>query len=86
MTLSEQFQDATVRVKTLSSKPGNQELLDLYSLYKQATEGDVSGEKPGMFDFVAAAKFAAWEKLQGTSKDTAMEKYIAYVDGLLKAQ
>lgn len=86
MNLNEQFQDATVRVKTLSSKPGNQQLLDLYSLYKQATEGDVSGDKPGMFDFVAAAKYGAWEKLEGTSKENAMEKYISYVDDLLKAE
>ena len=54
----------------------------MYALYKQGTEGDVSGDKPGFFDFVARAKFEAWEGLQGTSADDAMERYIAKVKEL----
>ena len=83
MDLLQNFQDATVRVKTLTEKPSNEHLLQLYSLFKQATDGDVSGEKPGMFDFVGAAKYNAWEQIKGMTKETAMEKYIALVDSLL---
>jgi diazepam-binding inhibitor (GABA receptor modulator, acyl-CoA-binding protein) len=83
MTLTERFNDAAERVKTLTSRPSNEELLNLYALYKQGTEGDVQGEKPGMFDFKGAAKYAAWESLKGTSAEEAQEKYVALVDGLL---
>jgi diazepam-binding inhibitor (GABA receptor modulating acyl-CoA-binding protein) len=83
MTLTEKFQDAAERVKSLTSRPSNEQLLSLYALYKQATEGDVHGDKPGMFDFKGAAKYAAWENLKGTSADAAMEKYVALVDELL---
>lgn len=54
----------------------NEQKLKLYSLFKQATEGDVSGKKPGMMDFVARAKYTAWEELKGTSSDEAMQQYI----------
>jgi|FrelakmetLWP11LW_1041352.scaffolds.fasta_scaffold75533_2 acyl-CoA-binding protein len=82
--LGAQFEDAQKRVKTLKEKPDNDTLLKLYSLYKQGSEGDVHGDKPGFFDFVGAAKYDAWAKLKGTSKDEAMKKYIALVDKLLK--
>ncbi len=83
MTLTEKFQDAAERVKTLTYRPENNELLSLYALFKQATEGDVNGEKPSMFDFKAAAKYNAWENLKGTSAEDSMNKYIALVEGLL---
>ncbi len=83
MTLTEKFADAQERVKTLTSRPSNEQLLNLYALYKQATEGDVHGDKPGMFDFKAAAKYAAWESVAGNSADAAMEKYVALVEELL---
>lgn len=54
----------------------NELKLKMYSLFKQATEGDVSGKKPGMMDFVARAKFTAWEELKGMSSDEAMQQYI----------
>jgi diazepam-binding inhibitor (GABA receptor modulator, acyl-CoA-binding protein) len=83
MSLTERFNDAAERVKTLTSRPSNEQLLNLYALYKQGTEGDVHGDKPGMFDFKGAAKYAAWETLQGTSTEEAQEKYVALVDELL---
>lgn len=83
MTLTERFHDAAERVKGLTSRPSNEQLLRLYALYKQATEGDVQGDKPGMFDFKGAAKYAAWEELKGQSADASMESYIALVDELL---
>ena len=83
MTLTEKFQDAQERVKTLTSRPSNEQLLSLYALFKQATEGDVHGDKPGMFDFKGAAKYASWESLKGQSAEVSMEKYVALVDELL---
>ena len=57
-------------------------MLELYALYKQATTGDVSGDKPGFFDFVGAAKYAAWEQLRGTSEQDAQSRYIELVTNL----
>lgn len=83
MTLNEKFDDAAIRVKTLTQRPDNMQLLKLYAYFKQATEGDVNGEKPGMFDMKAAAKYNTWEGMKGMSSDEAMEKYIALVDELI---
>ncbi len=52
MSLKDDFESAVTRSKELPEKPSNEILLNLYSLYKQATDGDVSGEKPGLFDDV----------------------------------
>lgn len=70
------FEKAAEAVKALDERPDNDTLLQLYALYKQGSEGDVSGEKPGFFDFVGVAKYEAWEKLQGTSTEDAQSKYI----------
>lgn len=83
MDLQEKFNSATDRVKSLTRRPSNEALLSLYGLFKQATEGDVHGDKPGMFDFKGQAKYKAWESLKGTDSQEAMEKYVATVDGLL---
>jgi diazepam-binding inhibitor (GABA receptor modulator, acyl-CoA-binding protein) len=82
MELSAKFEDAQTRVKKLSKSPSNDDLLDLYALYKQATAGDVTGSRPGVFDLKGRAKFDAWTKTKGTSKDDAMTKYVALVDRL----
>ncbi len=80
MELKEQFEQAIANSKTLAQKPDNDTLLKLYSLYKQSTEGDVAGEAPtNPFDFVAKAKYNAWECLKGTAKETAMQEYIDLV-------
>jgi len=81
MDLKEQFEATIEKAKLLSSQ-SNETLLELYSLYKQATEGDVEGEAPSGFDFRGAAKYAAWEKRRGMSPDEAMQAYIDLVDGL----
>jgi len=80
--LKEQFEQASRRVKDLEERPDNDTLLKLYALYKQGSEGDVSGDKPGFFDFVGVAKYEAWEKLKGTGQDEAMKRYIELVDSL----
>ncbi len=81
-SVADQFKDAKARVEKLSSRPSNDQLLELYGLYKQATEGDVSGSRPGLLDLKGRAKFDAWTKRKGTSKDDAMKKYVALVDSL----
>ncbi len=80
--LKTQFEQASKDVKALSARPSDDDLLSLYGLYKQATDGDASGKKPGMFDFVARAKFEAWEELAGTSPEDAMKAYIEKVRAL----
>ena len=67
---------AAQEVQTLPKRPDNDTLLQLYALYKQATVGDVSGKRPGVFDAVGRAKYDAWAKLQGTSSAAAMQVYI----------
>ena len=84
--LEQKFEEAKKRVLDLPSKPGNDVLLELYALNKQATLGDAEthGEKPAMFDFVAAAKLNAWKTKAGVSKEEAQQKYIDYVGQLVK--
>jgi acyl-CoA-binding protein len=81
--LIELFSKAQIDIKTLTEKPGNDDLLDLYSFYKQGSIGDVQGEKPGFFDFVGASKYDAWEAVKGMSQDDAMQKYIDKVTELV---
>ena len=66
------------------SDPGNEMKLRLYAHFKQSSEGDVAGDKPGFTDFVGRAKYDAWAKLKGTSKDDAMTAYIKLVNRVLK--
>ncbi|MGO4549745.1 acyl-CoA-binding protein [Lysobacter sp. 2RAF19] len=80
--LKARFEQAAKDVQGLSERPDNETLLRLYALYKQGSEGDVSGPKPGFFDFVGTAKYEAWAKLQGTGQDEAMQKYIDLVGKL----
>ena len=80
--LKAQFDAAAAAAKKTKKKPDNATLLKLYSYYKQATDGDVKGERPGGFDFVGGAKHDAWSKLKGMSKDEAMTNYVKQVEKL----
>lgn len=84
MDLKSQFTQASEDVKKISSRPDNQTLLELYALFKQSTEGDVKGSRPGMLDIRGRAKFDAWTKKKGVSSETAMKDYIALVSKLTK--
>ena len=75
--LAQRFAEAQARIKPVSV--GTDVMLALYALYKQATAGDVSGDRPGMLDVRGRAKYDAWAKHQGLAKDAAMEQYIALV-------
>jgi len=85
MMTQEEFEAAAQRAQQLPSKPSNAVLLQLYALYKQATEGDVTGTRPGGFDFKAIAKYDAWATLNGKSKESARQDYVALVESLFNA-
>jgi acyl-CoA-binding protein len=78
------FDEAVDYVATAegSFKPPQDLKLTMYALFKQASDGDVRGKKPGMLDVVGRAKYAAWAKLKGTSADDAMQDYIDAVESL----
>jgi acyl-CoA-binding protein len=84
MTLFEEFTAAQAKVKTLTTRPSNEVLLKLYALFKQATDGDNTTKKPGMFDIKEQFKWTAWNDVKGMSKDTAMQQYIDLVESLFK--
>ena len=80
--LKAKFEQAAKDVHSLAERPDNDTLLRLYALYKQGSEGDVSGDKPGFFDFVGTAKYEAWGKLKGMAGEEAMKKYVDLVKKL----
>lgn len=82
MDLKDEFELAVKNSKNLPAKPDNETLLKLYSLYKQASEGDVNTEPPSGFDFVGQAKHTAWSSQKGKSKETAMSEYVLLVNSL----
>lgn len=82
MSLQEQFTQAQLDSKNLPERPDNMTLLTIYALYKQGSSGDVSGERPGMTDFVARAKYDAWAGLSGLSQEEAQQQYIDLVEEL----
>ena len=83
MELKEQFEKAAADSKNLLEKPGNDILLQLYSLYKQGSVGDVNTDPPSNpFDFVAKAKYEAWASLKGKSTTDAMTEYVDLVKKL----
>lgn len=81
-SLEEQFRNAAEDSKNLKNRPDDDTMLEIYSYYKQATEGDVSGDKPGAFNFVARAKYEAWEARKGMSRELAMKAYVKLIDHL----
>jgi acyl-CoA-binding protein len=82
--LAQRFADAQARIKPVTGLPSIT-MLDLYALYKQATAGDVSGDRPGMLDVRGRAKYDAWAKHKGQSRDAAMEAYVALVATLVRS-
>uniref|UniRef100_A0A1I8A305 ACB domain-containing protein n=1 Tax=Steinernema glaseri TaxID=37863 RepID=A0A1I8A305_9BILA len=78
------FEAAAAQVKNLKTSPSNDELLQLYALFKQGTVGDNNTPKPGMLDLKGKAKWSAWDGKKGTSQDQAKEEYIALVKSLVE--
>lgn len=83
MDLKSRFEQAVADSKNLTDRPSNDTLLQLYSYYKQATEGDINVDPPSNpFDFVSKAKYEAWAALKGKTKDIAMEEYVELIEKL----
>jgi diazepam-binding inhibitor (GABA receptor modulating acyl-CoA-binding protein) len=80
--LATRFEQALADSKKLTERPDNATLLKLYALYKQATDGDASGKRPGFTDMIGRAKFDAWAEIKGTTKDDAMQQYVSLVEDL----
>jgi len=78
------IEEAAERLKTLTERPGNEEFLNLYGLFKQATLGNNTTSKPGMFDMKGQFKWKAWSDKSGMDSDTAADAYVALVDTLLE--
>jgi diazepam-binding inhibitor (GABA receptor modulator, acyl-CoA-binding protein) len=76
------FDKAVADSKKLPEKPDNATLLKLYALYKQSTDGDVTGSRPGFTDMVGRAKFDAWTGMKGKANKDAMKEYVALVNSL----
>lgn len=81
-SLKETFEKAVADSKNLPEKPDNMTLLKIYSLYKQATEGDVEGKRPGFSDMVGRAKYDAWAAVKGKSGEEAMQAYVDLIESL----
>ena len=80
--LKKSFEKAAADAQKLTERPGNDVLLKMYALYKQATEGDVQGKRPGMMDLKGRAKYDAWAAVEGTDAEDAMQQYIDLVESL----
>ncbi len=85
MSSKEDFESSVTRSKELAVRPSNEDLLQMYGLYKQATLGDNNDERPGGFDFKAVAKYEAWLRQKGKSKEDARSEYVTLVDRLSNA-
>ncbi|QIZ76621.1 acyl-CoA-binding protein [Ferrimonas lipolytica] len=83
MDIHQQFEQAQEQLNTLTTRPNNDMLLSLYSLFKQASEGDCTGTRPSAFSMAKFAKFTAWEKQAGRSAEECMEEYIDLVKRLV---
>jgi acyl-CoA-binding protein len=82
--LKKKFEAAAKAARKLPQRPSNDQMLELYALYKQSTEGDVTGSRPGMLDLTGRAKYDAWSRKKGVSADAAMKSYCDYVSRLGK--
>jgi acyl-CoA-binding protein len=80
--LKKQFEAAVADSKKLPERPSNDVLLQLYALYKQATDGDVECKRPGFTDMVGRAKYDAWAAIKGTTGDDAMTRYVDLISSL----
>ncbi|XP_001353336.1 acyl-CoA-binding protein homolog [Drosophila miranda] len=83
MSLTEQFNAAAEKVKNLTKRPSDDEFLELYALFKQASVGDNNTSKPGLLDLKGKAKWEAWNKQKGKSTEAAQKEYVTFVEGLV---
>lgn len=85
MALQENFDKAVADVKNLKQTPKDDQLLELYALFKQATVGDCNTDRPGLLDFKGKAKWDAWNHKKGTDAEKAKQDYVNNVQGLISS-
>merc|ERR1739842_48376 len=79
------FEEAVDTVNNKMNKTlSNDELKEIYALYKQAAVGDINVARPGMLDFKGKAKWDAWDTKKGMAQDKAKEEYIAFAKKMLE--
>lgn len=86
--LDERFEQAQRDARTVTTRPGNDDLRRLYGLFKQATSGDVAAsgaKRPGRLDPIGRAKYDAWHACGGRTSTAAKEDYRALVRRLSAA-
>ena len=84
--MSEEFEAAKKRVEEAveeMKKLSNDKQLEVYSLFKQATVGDVNTARPGMLDMKGKAKWDAWKGREGMSKEDAEKAYAELITEIL---
>jgi carboxylesterase len=77
MATTDELEAAVKRVNALSKAPSTGDMLQLYALYKQATAGDATGSRPGIFDVKGRAKWDAWAEKKGLTREAAADRYVA---------
>lgn len=82
--VDKKFEAAAKDIQKLTKRPDDEDMLRLYALYKQGTEGDVTGERPGAFAMKDRAKYDAWARVKGTDQVKAREQYVKLVERLKK--
>lgn len=82
--VDKKFAAAAKDIHKLAKRPDDEDMLRLYALYKQGTEGDVTGERPGAFALKDRAKYDAWARIKGTDATKAREQYVKLVERLKK--
>ena len=80
------FWDAAARIMTRKTVPSNADLLILYGLYKQATQGNCNIPQTWAFQIQARAKWDAWNKYNGMERMNAMRNYIDKVEDLMDGE
>nr|CAH0102040.1 unnamed protein product [Daphnia galeata] len=83
MSLDQKFNNAAENIKALTARPTDEELKEIYALFKQAMVGDVNVARPGMLDFKGKAKWDSWESKKGMSSDAAKEAYVVKAEELV---
>jgi acyl-CoA-binding protein len=82
MASQEELEAAVKRVNALKTAPNTTDMLALYALFKQASVGDATGSRPGIFDVKGRAKWDAWAAKKGTSRESAADQYLAFAQKL----
>jgi len=82
MSLQQRFEEHAQLVRSFTKKPSDEEMKEIYGLYKQATIGDNNTSQPWSVQIESRAKWDAWESKKGLDKDTAMEQYIEIVNNI----